>query len=115
MRILAGGQIIEDIDQYNRVHEMMHILTAKDSRNNDGAEAFGYSPSNYREKVPNGVQYPGIGPNQGQVVMFKPLSGLLNQDKYLPIRNMPLVIELELVDDFEEAIVLYFEKRAVPK
>ena len=110
MRILAGGQIIEDIDQYNRVHEMMHILTAKDSRDNDGAEAFGYSPSNYRENVPNGVQYPGIGPNDGQVVMFKPLSGLLNQDKYLPIRNMPLVIELELVDDFQEAIVSYFEK-----
>ncbi len=41
MRILAAGQLVEDIDNYNRIHEMMHLLIAKDSRQNDAAEAFG--------------------------------------------------------------------------
>ena len=27
LRVLCGGTIVEDIDQYNRIHEMFHILT----------------------------------------------------------------------------------------
>jgi len=41
MRILAAGQLAEDVDQYNRIHEVMHILIAKESRLNDAAEAIG--------------------------------------------------------------------------
>ena len=41
MRILAAGQLVEDIDNYNRIHEMMSILTSSDSRDNQAAEAFG--------------------------------------------------------------------------
>ena len=39
VRILAGNQIIEGIDQYHRVHETRYILQAEKSRANDGAEA----------------------------------------------------------------------------
>ena len=35
MRILAARQLVEDIGQYNRIHEMMHMLIAKESRDND--------------------------------------------------------------------------------
>ena len=41
MRILAGGQILEDIDLYNRVHEMFNNFTAEGSRYNDYTEGFG--------------------------------------------------------------------------
>ena len=41
MHILAAGQLVEDIDNYNRIHEMMSVLTSSDSRNNQAAEAFG--------------------------------------------------------------------------
>ena len=41
MKILASGQILEDIDMYNRVHEMFNIFSASDSRQNDYAEGFG--------------------------------------------------------------------------
>ena len=41
MRILAGGQILEDIDMYNRAHEMFDMFSASDSRQNDHAEGFG--------------------------------------------------------------------------
>ena len=41
MRILANGAVIEDIDNYNRVHEMLKTLKASDAIVNDKAEAFG--------------------------------------------------------------------------
>ena len=41
MRILANGSLIEDVTDYNRVHEMFRILNAKDANINTDAEAFG--------------------------------------------------------------------------
>ncbi len=69
MRILSAGQLVEDIEQYNRIHEMMHILIAKESRDNDAAEAFGqfYEPHrSYDIKT-----YQGIRPLDGMCVLFK--------------------------------------------
>ena len=43
LRISVRGQIIEDIDNYNRVSELFHILQTKDSRENDMIEEFGYN------------------------------------------------------------------------
>ena len=103
MRILAGGQIIEDINQYNRVRELMHMLTSTASRDNDGAESFG--PSRDTANGPNPTQWPGMNVSDAQVCMFKPLSGLINQGKFLPIRYMPLVIELEFVDNFADLVM----------
>jgi hypothetical protein len=102
MRILAAGQLVEDIDNYNRIHEMMQILVAKESRQNDAAEAFG----NIHDKhvTYTRSQYQGIKAQQGLQVLFKPLSGLLNQNKMLPIRYAPITIELELVDDIKDPI-----------
>ena len=41
VRCMVGGAIVDDIDYYNRVHEMLHILTSDDHRNNDEVEGFG--------------------------------------------------------------------------
>ena len=35
-RCLVGGAILDDLDYYNRVHEMLHILTSTNNRTNDG-------------------------------------------------------------------------------
>ena len=43
MRILVAGQLVEDFDNYNRIHEMMSTLVASESRDNQAAEAFGYN------------------------------------------------------------------------
>ena len=40
-RCLVGGAIVDDIDYYNRVHEMLHILTSKLNRDHDSIEGFG--------------------------------------------------------------------------
>ena len=107
MRILAAGQLVEDIDNYNRIHEMMHTMVAKESRENDAAEAFGqlFDPHKWYSKEQNASNYDGVDPSKNLVVLFKPLSGLLSQNKMLPIRYAPITIELELVDTAEEPVI----------
>ena len=41
LRITMRGVVIEDIADYNRVHEMFNILQTKGARSNDMAEGFG--------------------------------------------------------------------------
>jgi len=112
MRILANGAIIEDIDDFARVSEMFSTLTSADSRLNDDAEGFGQ-----RNKLKQWGEVPlgpgqfnkdtfyGIKTSEAQTVLFKPLSGLLMQDKMIPLRYCPLTIELELVDDATSPII----------
>ena len=101
LRIAVRGQIIEDIDNYNRVSELFHILQSPQSRLNDDAEAFGYGDD--ITKLHDQNLLPGI--ENKQTVMFKPLSGLLSQTKYLPLRYTPLEIELELADPEDPIVV----------
>ena len=108
MRILAAGQLVEDIDNYNRIHEMMHVLVAKESRENDAAEAFGQVWDERGATKQDTTNWQGIGQGDYMTVLFKPLSGLLNQNKMLPVRYAPITIELELVDDVNDPIVSTF-------
>ena len=96
LRISVRGQIIEDIDNYNRVSEMFHILQTKHSRGNDMIEEFGYNADIWNLSTP--ALLPGISTTASQTVMFQPLCGLFQQTKYLPLRYAPLEIELELAD-----------------
>ncbi len=41
MRILVAGQVVENINNYNRIHLMMTVLVAAESRANQAAEASG--------------------------------------------------------------------------
>ena len=109
MRILAAGQVVEDIDQYNRIHEMMQFFVAKESRANDAAEAFGIYHDKHSDNDDTTTDFPGIRGGQGIQVLFKPLSGLLNQNKMLPIRYAPITIELELVDSMTDPIYSTFK------
>ena len=100
---------------------MFNNFTSEGSRYNDYAEGFG----NVWERVndPNalvGVNSDGVYavstavitgmPGASfQTVLFKPLSGILNQRKYLPLRFMPITIELSLVDDPLDPIVKIYK------
>jgi hypothetical protein len=101
LRISVRGQIIEDIDNYNRVSEMFHILQTPHSRENDAIEEFGYNAN--IENLGTVAQLPGIGV-ASQTVMFQPLCGIFQQTKYLPLRYAPLEIELELADVLDPII-----------
>jgi len=107
MKILAAGQLVADIDQYNRIHEMMSMFVAKESRINDAAEEFGnyWDPHDWVTGKNVASKYDGVDPNSSLVLLFKPLSGLLNQSKMLPLRFCPITIELELVDSYDEPVL----------
>ena len=103
LRILCGGQMVEDIDYYNHVHELFHTLQPYEVRQNDDIEGFGnglYAPATNSTDLNSGI--PG---GSSTTVGFKFLSGLLNQDKFLPIRYCPITIELELVNQFTDSVI----------
>ena len=107
MRVLCGGQVVEDIDNYNRIHQMFSVLTAEDSLKNVDAEAFGeqWDIRKNKQSAYDADSFPGIPGNQSQTVLFKPCSGLLNQPKMIPVRYCPVTIELELVNSSNDPIV----------
>ena len=109
MRILVNGAIIEDIDNFNRVSEMFNILANFGRRFNEDAEAFGktydHELDNAVKTVFDPVKYSGIIPSASQTVLFSPLSGLLKQKKFIPLRYSPVVLELELVDSMTDPII----------
>ena len=128
MRILCGNQLVEDIDYYNRVHYMFDILRAKHVRENEDAEGFEdrFDSDVYKPAFQNNAGAPGdaqidsnyilknfatnfgyvsVNAGQSKTVSFKPLSGLLNCGKLLPIRYAPITIELELVQNASDVII----------
>ena len=48
MRVMCGGQVIEDITNYNRVHEMISKLQSTDEKESDNIEGFGVD---YKEHI----------------------------------------------------------------
>ena len=103
LRISVRGQIIEDIDNYNRVSELFHILQSRQSRANDGAEEFGYASDIWT--MSDTIRHPGFAGSQ--TVMFQPLCGIFQQTKYLPLKYAPLEIELELADVLDPIISVF--------
>ena len=107
MRLLCNGQIVEDIDDYNRVHEMFRMLQPLEKRKNEEVQGFGnvWDVEDHHGNVAiPGLYESSIDDGQYQTVLFKPLAGLLMQPKYIPLRYCPLTLELELVNDVQEPL-----------
>ena len=105
LRVSANGALLEDFD-YNRTHQMFESLTSVHNRDNDDIEGFGYRSDTVGPDVAHTVDtLPGIAGGSYQTVGFKLLSGILNQPKMLPLKYMPLTIELELVNDKDDPVV----------
>ena len=96
LRISVRGQIIEDIQDFNRVSHMFNIFENAETRLNDMCEGFGYFDD--IDQLEDVGELPGIKSGSYQTLMFEPLCGIFNQSKYLPLRYMPIEIELELAD-----------------
>ena len=106
-RCLVGGAIVDDVDYYNRVHEMLHILTSKANRDNDSIEGFGarWDDDDHWNKKWAPEYGAVVKGGSSRAVSFKPLFGLLNQSKYIPLMWSPLMFEFEVVNDATDAIV----------
>ena len=90
---------------YRHAHEMFNICTAEDIRENGYAEEY----ANYCEKSLNSAHcnddhLTWIPHSSSQTVLFKQLS-VFCQRRYLPIRLMPIAIDISLIDDHLDAIV----------
>ena len=109
VRCLVNGMVVEDISDYNRCHELFSIMQSEGTRKNDEVESFGrtwdHMNSISATEYYTEQNFSGVKGKQSQTVLFKPLLGILNQPKYLPLRYAPLTIELELVNDFKEPII----------
>ena len=108
LRISANNALLEDISEYNKLHQMFEMLTSVHNRDNDDIEGFGYRS----DTVAPGVAHteatgtlPGIAGQSSQAVGFKLCSGIFSQPKFIPLKYCPLTIELELVTNHLDPIV----------
>ena len=113
-RCMAGGAIVDDVDYYNRVHEMLHILTSKPNRDSDVVEGFGDRWDSdevygkwFSGSAPGTATYneSGIKGGESRPVSFKPLFGIFNQPKYIPLAYCPLTMEFEIVNNAYEPVM----------
>ena len=112
-RLIAGGQIIEDIDGFNRLSLMLTDLLPEDDQHDIACEGFGDSnfvKSEVAQATDERKSYrqtdydlPG-NVNLARRVMFKPMLGLFSQGKLLPLRYCPIQIELELANSQADAV-----------
>ena len=106
LRISAGGALLEDISDYNKVHHMFEVLTSVHNRDNDDIEGFGHRSDTVAPGVAHSTTtLPGIAGGSSQTVGFKLCSGVFSQPKLIPLKYCPLMIELELVTSHLDPIV----------
>ena len=107
-RVLVNGMVAEDIQDYNRTHEMMLSLMPDLVKYNIDIEGFGYRWDDQLNKNSHDwslVTMPGLAGGKKQTVMFKPMLGLVLQSKLLPVKYAPIVIELELCNSNLDPII----------
>ena len=113
-RLICGGQVIEDIDDFNRLSLMLTDLLPEDEQHDIACEGFG----NF-DFVKGTDEAEAADPRKGyrmddydlsgnvhlaRRVQFKPMLGLFNQEKLIPLRYCPIQIELELVNQQADAV-----------
>ena len=110
-RIIAGGQVIEDIDDFNRLSLMLTALKSGEEQLMISSEGFNSFDDRYGDvsqdnrKSYRSFDYDKAGSVfQARRVIFKPMFGLLNQEKLIPLRFCPLQLELELVNSGSDAV-----------
>ena len=132
LRVIAGGQVVEDIQDFGRNSELIASLQNTLVRDNDDIQGFGgrYDSSDIREldDLPlfgadgaartaaqvairtkqRDFLLPAIQAGQSKIVNFRPLCGLLDQDHLIPLKFVPIVLELELGDQ-NDAIITPFD------
>ena len=110
-RLIAGGQIIEDIDNLNKLSLMLTALKSEDEQLGIASEGFGSFDAKYGSQAADPRKTYRLDDHDrsgivaaGRKVMFKPLACIFNQAKLLPPRYCPIEVELGLVNDGADAV-----------
>ena len=110
-RIICGGVVLEDIDDFNRLSLMLTTIKSNEEQLMIASEGFGSFDDRYaaassdtrKEYRSKDYDYSG-GVFQSRRVVFKPMFGLLHQEKLLPLRYCPIQVELEVVNSGADAV-----------
>jgi hypothetical protein len=105
LRVMCGGALVEDFE-YNRTHEMLHIMESEDKRKNDMVECACGTHLDFVPGTLDSSNMLGFGGGKKRTFSMKLMSGLFNQKKYLPLRFCPITLELELVNSAYDPIVV---------
>ena len=127
-RVSCGGVVIEDIDDFNRLSLMLTALKPVDEQRDIAMQGFCLF-----DRVNNSADLQATDWNTGRneledaderksyrvsdwdeasavkkqrTVLFKPMLGILDQDKLIPLRYAPLQFELELVSNSSDCVYL---------
>jgi hypothetical protein len=112
-RLIAGGQVLEDIDDFNRLSIMLTALKTSEEQLDIANDGFGnfdvFEEAASEDNDERKVYREGDFNESGRVqyfrrVLFKPMFGVFNQDKLLPLRYCPLQVELELVSSGSDSV-----------
>ena len=112
-RLICGGQVVEDIDDFNRLSLMLTDLMPEDDQHDIACEGFGNfdfvkgdaAQAADQRKVYRQDDYDLSGyVTLARRVQFKPMLGLFSQEKLIPLRYCPIQIELELVNQQADAV-----------
>ena len=110
-RVIAGGQVIEDINDFNKLSLMLTSLKSGEEQLMISSEGFNSFDGQYGDvsqdnrKTYRNFDYDKSGSVfEGRRVLFKPMFGLFDQEKLLPLRYMPIQIKLELVNSGADAV-----------
>ena len=112
-RAICGGQVVGDIDSFNRLSLMLtalkteeNIIAGEGFCNFDGKYSVEGSTSDSRSTYRQ-EDYDQAGlVITNRRVLFKPMLGILEQEKVIPLRYCPIQIELELVNNLLDAVVM---------
>ena len=113
-RLIVSGQAVEDIDDFHRLSLMLTDLLTEDDQHNIACEGFGNLDFVKGAAAQAADQRQGyrqtdydLSGNVGLARrMFKPMLGLFDQDKLIPLRYCPIQIKLELVNSQADAVSL---------
>ena len=127
LRCLVGGVVVEDIDNYARVHQMFDVLQSEHVRNNEAIENFGrrYDDQETKALLKNPAvkvsgtiteptflsEYISIRPGETKTVCFTPLSGIASQSKFIPLRYCHITYELEICSNLWDPIISPLDPR----
>ena len=112
-RLICGGQDVEDIDGFNRLSLVLTDLMPEDDQHDIACDGFGdfdfvkgeVAQGSDERKGYRQDDYDLSGNVQLCRVQFKPMLGLLNREKLIPLRYCPIQIELELVSHQADAVI----------
>ena len=120
-RVICGGVVIEDIDDFNRLSLMLTAMKPVDEQKDIAIQGFGLFDrvndlddavatdwNTGRDSLEDSDERKAYRANDWdeaseiktqRTVLFKPLLGILDQEKLIPLRYAPLQFEFELVSN----------------